>query len=267
MGKPRFLFFLILLLALADCSRQREMRGPVLRYEMQSLSRTSGICDSAGRPCVSIRFSYPAVARSASPSSIDSITAYIDDQMFASLEDAERVLPFDSIASGLIEQYSDLTEEFADYRSPWMVERSCSILADTAGLISIRFEETSYLGGAHGMQIVRLASFDASSGKQLTYDDLFRPGYEGDFALAAEKQFRVARSIPDTKSLADAGFWIEEGKFEPPQNFAVGSSGLILNYNPYEIAPYALGPTEVRIPFAVLKDIVRRDGPLAGIVR
>jgi hypothetical protein len=262
MGKRRSLLVLILLLALAGCSPRRETRGPVLRYEMRSLARTFGMCDSAGTPCVSIRFSYPAVTRTASPPGIDSIAAYIDSQMFASLEDGELVQPFDSIASGLIEQYSDLTEEFADYRSPWSVERSCVVLSDTAGVISIRFEETSYLGGVHGMQIVRLALFDASTGKQLTYGDLFRPGYESEFAGIAERQFRAVRTIPDSESLAHAGFWIEAGKLEPPQNFAVGSSELILYYNPYEIGPYAMGPTEVRIPLVSLKGIIRRGGPL-----
>jgi hypothetical protein len=229
---------------------------------MQSLSRTFGICDSAGTPCVSIRFSYPAVTRATSPPSIDSIAAYINDQMFASLEDGELVQPFDSIASGLVGQYIDLTEEFADYRSPWTLERSCAVFSDTAGVVSIRFEETSYLGGAHGLDIVRLASFDASTGRQLAYGDLFRPGYEREFAGIVEKHFREARSIPDSQSLGDAGFWIEEGKLEPPPNVAVGNGVLVLYYNPYEIAPYALGPTEVRIPLASLKIVIRRNGPL-----
>lgn len=185
--------------------------------------------------------------------------------MFASLEDAERALPFDSIASGLIEQYTDLREEFSDYSLPWTLERVCTILADTAGVISVRFEEASFLGGAHGLRTVRLASFDAARGKRLTYGDFFRPGFDSAFARIAEREFRTVRSIPDSQSFSDAGFWIEEGRFEPSQNVAVGKAGLILYYNPYEVAPYVMGPTEVLIPFAIVKGIVRRDGPLGEI--
>lgn len=195
----------------------------------------------------------------------DSVAAHINSAMFASLEDAGRILSFDSIASALIEQYTGLREEFSDYRLPWTLERECTLLRDTAGVISVRFEETSFLGGAHGFRVVRLASFDASSGSRLTYGDFFRPGCDSVFGRIAEREFRNARSIPDSQSFSDAGFWIEEGRFEPSKNVAVGKAGLILYYNPYEVAPYAMGPTEVAIPFVMLKDIVRRDGPLGEI--
>jgi hypothetical protein len=227
---------------------------------MRSLSRTAGRCDSTGTPCVSVHFSYPAVARVASVPGIDSVIAYINDQMFASLEDAALVQSFDSIASGLVEQHTDLTEEFADYRLPWTLERSCRVLLDTAGLISIRFEESSFLGGVHGLQIVRLASFDASSGRRLTYDGLFRPGHEAEFARVVEKGLREARSIPDSQSLANAGFWVEEGKFPVTPNFAVVPGEIVVYYVPYEIGPYAVGPTEVRVPIRSVRNLLLPDG-------
>ncbi len=264
MGKKRTLLWL-LALALAGCSPRGETGAPVLRYENRTLSRTFGSCDTAGRPCISIRFSYPAVRRAASTPGPDSVAVYVDSQMFASLEDAERTLSFDSIASDLIGQYADLKEEFADYHLPWTLERLCTLLVDTGGVVSIRFEESSFLGGAHGLRIVRLASFDASSGRRLTYADFFKPGFDTSFARIAEKGFRQARSIPDSQSLGDAGFWIEEGKFEPTQNVAVGKTGLILYYNPYEVAPYVMGPTEVVIPYALLKGILRSGGPLGAM--
>jgi hypothetical protein len=229
---------------------------------MRALSQTFGSCDSSGTPCVTVRFSYPDISRAASDPAFDSVADYVSDQVFALLEDAGRTKPFDSIASGLIGQYTDLTQEFTDYRLPWTLERSCTVSLDTCGIISVRFEESSFLGGAHGLNTVRLASFDASSGRRITYADLFQSGYETAFARIAEKEFRLARSVPDSQSLSDAGFWVEEGKFEPSEDFCVGKDGLILYYNLYEIAPYVMGSTEVRIPLASLKDIVRRGGPL-----
>jgi hypothetical protein len=232
---------------------------------MQAPSQIFGSCDSNGTPCVSVRFSYPDISRAPAEPATDSVADYISGQMFALLEDAERTQPFDSIASELIEQYTDLTQEFTDYRLPWTLERSCVVSLDTCGIISVRFEETSFLGGAHGLHIVRLASFDASSGKRLTYADIFRPGYETAFAGIAEKEFRHVRSVPDSQSLSDAGFWVEEGKFEPSGNFCVGKDAIILYYNSYEIGPYVVGPTEVRVPLVRLKDIVRQGGPLGNL--
>lgn len=262
MGPWRTPLLPFLILALAGCSPRGETRGPVLRYETRTLSRSFGACDTAGTPCVSLRFSYPAILSVGAGAGADSVGTYIRTEMFTSLEDAGRTLTFDSIASDLIDQYVNLRAEFAGYSLPWTLERLCTVLVDTSGVISIRFEETSFLGGAHGLRIVRLASFDTYSGKRLSYGDFFRPGYESAFARIVEQEFRTARSIPDSQSLADAGFWIEEGKFEPTENVAIGRGALILYYNPYEIAPYVMGPTEVRIPFADVNGIVRRGGPL-----
>ncbi len=255
----------ILLLLFAGCSSGGRESGPLLRYETRTLSRAFGSCDSAGMPCVSVRFSYPAIAGGGSSPGVDSVAAYVEREMFASLEDAGRTLSFDSIVSGLVEQYTDLRKEFTGYRLPWTLERHCTVLTDTARVISIRFEESSFLGGAHGLRIVRLASFDAGSGRRLTYADFFQPGSDAAFARIVEREFRAVRAIPDSQSLGDAGFWIEEGKFEPTQNIAVGKGGLILYYNPYEIAPYVMGPTEVVIPYAMVEGIIRRGGPLGAV--
>ncbi len=252
----------ILFLLFTGCSPGGRESRPLLRYETRTLSRAFGSCDSAGMPCVSVRFSYPAIAGGESSPGVDSVAAYVNREMFASLEDAERTLSFDSIASDLTRQYTDLREEFSDYHLPWTLERLCTVLMDTGGVVSIRFEESSFLGGAHGLRIVRLASFDASSGRRLTYADLFQAGSDSAFARIAEREFRAVRGIPDSQSLSDAGFWIEEGKLEPPLNAAVGIEELILYYNVYEIAPYVLGPTEVHIPLVSLKSIIRRHGPL-----
>ncbi len=267
MGPLRTPLLSILMLALAGCSPRGGTRGPVLHYETRTLSRSFGACDTAGTPCVSIRFSYPAILNVGAAAGAESVGTYVRTEMFTSLEDAGRTLSFDSIASDLIDQYTSLRAEFADYSLPWTLERLCTVPVDTSGVISIRFEETSFLGGAHGLRIVRLASFDTYSGKRLSCEDFFGPGYESAFARIVEQEFRMARSIPDSQSLADAGFWIEEGKFEPTENVAIGRGALVLYYNPYEIAPYVMGPTEVRIPFAHLNGIVRRGGPLWKIER
>jgi hypothetical protein len=39
-------------------------------------------------------------------------------------------------------------------------------------------------------------------------------------------------------------------------NFAVAKRGIIFYFNSYEIAPYAMGPTELLIPYAKLSGII-----------
>ena len=45
-------------------------------------------------------------------------------------------------------------------------------------------------------------------------------------------------------------------------NFGVMREGLVFHYNPYDVAPFALGPTTITLPWAAVGRHVRADGPL-----
>jgi hypothetical protein len=197
----------------------------------------------------------------------DSIRVYIDGLVFGSLENGGSAIPFDTLVEDLVQQYKSVREEFPDYSLPWSLERSMSFSADTGGIISLRFEESSFLGGAHGTETVRLASFDASFGSRLRLERMFVPGYERKMVEEVERAFRRARRVSDGQTVADAGFWIEEGRFPLSANFALGAGDIIFYYDSYEIAPYALGPTEVHVGLDVLAPIIDQKGLLGGWVR
>jgi hypothetical protein len=60
--------------------------------------------------------------------------------------------------------------------------------------------------------------------------------------------------------------WIEEGAGPNGDNFArwaLVEEGLILFFDPYQVAPYAAGPQVVTIPRAALAGVAAPDGPLA----
>ena len=45
----------------------------------------------------------------------------------------------------------------------------------------------------------------------------------------------------------------------PPDNFLLKEEGILYYYNVYEIAPYALGATQLTISYSDLDDILRDD--------
>jgi hypothetical protein len=47
----------------------------------------------------------------------------------------------------------------------------------------------------------------------------------------------------------------------------VQDSGLLFYYNPYEIAPYAVGPTELLLTYEALEPIMDKEGCLKSIIR
>ena len=250
---------LVGVMLLSCCSPDRHRSGPVLQFDMKQLASSFGERDTAHAPLVAVRFLFPELRKVVASPLRDSLQRYISEMIFGSLTNGAGPVPFDTIANGIFEEYRMLQEEFSDYSLPWSLEREMRVETDTASIVSLRFREYSFLGGAHGMEIVKLASFDAVTGKRLGLADLFTAGSDSTLSGLVEQRFRESRGIPQGESLQDAGFWMEDGKFAVGTNVAVGNGEMIFYYNAYEIAPYALGPTEVRIPFTKLSSILSKE--------
>jgi len=64
---------------------------------------------------------------------------------------------------------------------------------------------------------------------------------------------------------SEAGFYFENDVFKLTANFAITKEGLKFLYNPYEIAPYALGQQEIIIPYAALGELIKPNSLLNQI--
>ena len=256
----------VVLASLYSCSPDRHTAGPATKWTQKNLEKTYGICDTANTPCVKVRLTYPELQPGVFLPLRDSLQRYINAAMYGSVVNGAISISFDSLASEIVSEYRLLQEEFSDYAVPRELERKITIITDTAAIVSLRFEEFSFLGGAHPMQTVHYSSFDASTGRQLSLNDLFTTGHEADLGQKVAQEFRRVRQVPDSQNLTDAGFWIEEGKFPTSRNFAIGVKHIVFYYNPYEVAPYAWGPTEVHVPLETLQAIIERKGPLGGLL-
>ena len=62
--------------------------------------------------------------------------------------------------------------------------------------------------------------------------------------------------MPAPRSLRDAMFTFEGDRFRLNSNFGVGSNGLIVEFNPYEIAPYAAGPTSITLGWSAVRSLL-----------
>ena len=119
-----------------------------------------------------------------------------------------------------------------------------------------------YAGAAHPGHYAITLVWDAARERALRAEDLFL-----EWADWPETLSRVA--IPalerDLGEMADAD-WIAEGAGPSARNFtrwALVEEGLLVLFDPYQVAPYAAGPQAVTIPRAALADIADPAGPLA----
>ena len=128
-----------------------------------------------------------------------------------------------------------------------------------------------YMGGAHGLETRNYYNFDLKTGKTLTEKDLFKSNYESELSEIIKKRIveesKEMKETTDTEpilSLEDTDFWSDSIK--PNGNFYITDESVNYVFNPYEIAPYYMGQTEVTIPFNRLKNILKPNSIIAYLV-
>lgn len=112
-------------------------------------------------------------------------------------------------------------------------------------LITGRFEQYEYLGGAHPMTMTFCFNFGLVNGhaKQLSLGDFFRND--------STYQKRVTQILL-SKLRQQKADWIIEGvvsyfNVEQLNNFVAEKDGLHFYFDPYAVGPYAAGPYEVKL--------------------
>jgi hypothetical protein len=139
-------------------------------------------------------------------------------------------------------------------------------------LISVQFDIGGYsAGAAHPNSYTDVINFDLGNGKQLKLADLFKPGAKYLQALSA---YCIQDLKKQSKAKGEDGMldndWIQRGAGAEANNFrswTITKNGIGINFDSYQVAPYAAGPQFVLVPYAALKDIIKSDGPIAKFAK
>jgi hypothetical protein len=130
----------------------------------------------------------------------------------------------------------------------YTAETAYEVRYNRKNLLSITVMYYQYTGGAHGLEVQKAYNFNLETGKQLELSDLFPRDFNYR-EIIGEEVLNYMKTHPgdffpfDESSIketaADKPFYIEDGN-------------LVIYYDLYEIAPYAAGIPEFRIPFSKL---------------
>ena len=144
--------------------------------------------------------------------------------------------------------YRNLREQFPDEAIGWEATVEGVVALESDELLSLKLDGYIFTGGAHGFTRTRYLNFDKKSARELDNRDLFRdlPGLEA----LAEAAFRDSQGIASDAEINSTGFMFEDNQFRLPDTIGFEAEGLVLLYNPYEVASYADGPVRVVIPYA-----------------
>jgi len=260
--RTRFAMLAATALAVA-CSRPAAPPAapPALDSTPQRIERTFEGCDPTDPDCSRAVLSWPEL-RGGTEAGRAAAETWIRARLLGAIGERAPADPA-TLADEFLAGYGEFAREFPDSALSYQLERDIDLLSAPPGVISLSAREWVYTGGAHGMDSLALASFDAATGRRISLAALLRDGALPEFTALLERRFRALREIPDGISLAEAGFSFESGAFAPTDNFALTAEGLRFYWNPYEVASYADGPTDVLVKPGDVRPMLREGAPYA----
>lgn len=126
-----------------------------------------------------------------------------------------------------------------------------------AHLTVVELEVDQYhTGMAHGISGSRFLIWDHAADRALALDDLLEPGRRGAFeALLRKAHAQWLKDSPAAQ--ADPENFGRMWPFAPSDNVALTDEGVVVKYQPYQIAPYAAGKPELLLPYAELHGVLK----------
>src|SRR5690606_30308608 len=119
-------------------------------------------------------------------------------------------------------QYVEFREDFPDYGLEWTIETKAKVTFQNTHLVTVKFENYSFLGGAHPNSMVLYLNIDLLTGETFTQDRLLENREQ--LLHMVEEKFREQHGVKPGISLEDDGrFFLDEGKFFFPA--AMGYEG------------------------------------------
>jgi|GEM_PF-255577 len=138
-------------------------------------------------------------------------------------------------------------------------------------LVSIQFNVGSYFqGAAHPNSYTEVINYDLKNGKQLKLSDLFKPGVKylqpiASYCIAdLKKQQATEQGKGLTASEIDTGAAPVAKNY---QSWTITKKGLGINFDAYQVGPYAAGPQFVMVPYTNLKELINPESPIAQFAK
>ena len=123
-------------------------------------------------------------------------------------------------------------------------------------LWSYAMDVYEYTGGAHGNRYLLIQNYDLETGDMVNEQDLFIDDYyEPLKTLLLNALIAQTDNAESKRDLRRMGYSVAD--VVPNENFYVTQEGITYVYNPYEIAPYAMGCIEIFLPWDTVRPLIR----------
>lgn len=201
---------------------------------------------SSSSPAYRIALSYPVVHGLTTAAS-----RAVNGALLAAVDHAETSftsqVPLSAPGPGI--PYSGLKASFATVRAG-------------GGIVSFELYITQWdAGAAHPVTAVQTFNFNTATGHEYSLRELFNPGSSYLDALSSISRSMLAAQLGQGGSPSV----IDQGTAPAPANFsawALGDASLHVVFSDYQVASYAQGIQEVKIPYSRLAGLLAKAAPV-----
>ena len=181
----------------------------------------------------------------------DSLNKQVNELMGSSfMDDSLIVSNPKTSAEKFIAAFEANKKDFPEDSARWMLDREIRPDSLFENVITLRYDESSFSGGAHGMYFTIFNHFQLSPFKTLWLADFLNNPEDTILVTAlAEAIFRDKQELGSDERLEEAGYFFAKGVFKLNENFHFTEQGLAFHFNIYEIQPYASGEYKLLVPY------------------
>ena len=234
-------YFLPLLLLLISCESDNKLTLETVEYRNTSCTN-----------CPEISIQLPHSADKRKLSKVIDVALQEEVISLLSFDESEEVVDIESAIESFNRAFAEVNEFDEHGTAPWEVQISGELVYENKDIVCIGLNSYVYTGGAHGYGSTRFLNFDKKRAEELDVSALLSSREE--FEKLAEREFRSQEEIPADSSINSTGFMFDGDQFYLPENIGFTEDGLVLLYNPYEVASYADGSIEMTLPYSEVKE-------------
>lgn len=249
---------LVLWTFLFSCKPERSPQDesePLPEIITKEIRSTYQDCLPDSASCTYALITYPVFT----DTSMAAVNEMIADKMLFIASDFMRedvdAVTLNDISDNFISDYSHFINEFENYNFGWYLKINTEITYHVENYVSYQVSIESFTGGAHQNSNMSFFVVDTRTNRELKMHDLISDTTQ--FKQMLEEAFRKSRGIDSGQSFADAGFYINDGDFILNDNIGISEDSVIVHFNPYEIAPYSMGPTTIALDRRAVNSLLK----------
>jgi hypothetical protein len=267
--KSNYLLFLGMMLVLCTCKwgdgdtskPKPDITTDTLTYTYKTIKERAADCgDKPDSGCTVVKINYPIFKNQ------DTLNRIVSNKLVNLFGADEPGIGLQEYAEHFLASYTAFKKR--DKRSElfFTLDSHAKVLRQDSNLTTVEISGYTFRGGAHGSSITTFINWNTKAQKSVSLGEVFTANYKEKLTAIADTIFRKEEKLADTAFLGD-DYFFTDSKFALNDNYLITPLGLKFLYNEYEIKPYAAGQTELFIPYAKIKSLLKPNTVITQYIK